>query len=356
MLKNRQSLNEELSLEGVFGPGSSELERQEKSLTRYFEKEYQRCLKSPQSLEALGVKTDRGPIAEEPEVLMARHYDERWEFFSSFLDRDYRAYSMAYYGATAEAVRNSSVTLEQAQQAKFSLIAERAQIEGHERIINLGCGFGSFETFLLQKFPNITIVGVTPSKVQANYIRKQKQDPTSPLCSDRFTLIEGAFGKLPIHTLGKGKYDLVISVAIFEHLLNIRASFEYFAELLVPGGRTFHHLITSQIAVPQLLDPTMTRIGQYYPGCRVWPHAELSRHIEHFDLVNSWFVNGLNYWRTLNEWHQRYWNSIPDLYGSVFDIAAIKYWNEYFSLCKAMFAPMDGQFYGNSHYLFKLKD
>ena len=83
---------------------------------------------------------------------MDRHYDARSEFFASFLDSHYRAYSMAYYGETAEAVRNSSATLEEAQKAKFSLIAKRAQIEGHERIINLGCGFGSFETFLLQEY------------------------------------------------------------------------------------------------------------------------------------------------------------------------------------------------------------
>jgi cyclopropane-fatty-acyl-phospholipid synthase len=356
MIKRMQVSNEQLADLGVFGPGSAELDRHEKALTQYFEKEYRRCLKNPQSLEALGVIANAGPIGEDPDVLMARHYDARWEFFASFLDNHYRAYSMAYYGETAEAVRNSSATLEEAQKAKFSLIAKRAQIEGHERILNLGCGFGSFETFLLQEYPNITVVGVTPSKVQVNYIRKQMQDPTDPLCSDRFTLIEGAFGKLPVDTLGKGQYDLVISVAIFEHLLNLRASFECFKALLAPGGRTFHHLITSQVAVPQFLDAAKTRIGQYYPGCRVWPHAELSRQTEHFDLVNSWFVNGLNYWRTLDEWHRRFWSNLPKLYGTVFDTAAIKYWNEYFMLCKVMFAPMDGQFYGNSHYLFKLKN
>jgi cyclopropane-fatty-acyl-phospholipid synthase len=356
MIKRMQVSNEQLADHGVFGPGSAELERHEKAFTRYFEKEYQHCLKNPQSLEALGVATNQGPIAEATEVLMDCHYDERPEFFASFLDNHYRAYTMAYYGETPEAIRNSSVTLEEAQKAKFSLIAKRAQIEGHERIINIGCGFGSLETFLLQEFPNIEVVGVTPSKVQVNYLRQRMQDPTDPLCSDRFTLIEGALEKLPMHTLGKDKYDLVISVGLFEHLFNMHASLERFAALLIPGGRTFHHFITSQVAIPQLLNPKMTRIGQYFPGCRVWPRDELSRHTEHFDLVNSWFVNGLNYWRTLDEWHQRYWNSIPDLCGAVFDIAAIKYWNEYFSLSKAMFAPMDGQFYGNSHYLFKLKN
>jgi cyclopropane-fatty-acyl-phospholipid synthase len=356
MIKRMQELNELLADHGVFGPGSANLERHEKALTRYFEKEYRHYLENPKSLAALGVTTSRGPIAEDTKNLMNRHYDERPEFFASFLDTHYHAYTMAYYGETAEAIRNSSASLEEAQKAKFSLIAERAQIAGHERIINIGCGFGSLETFLLQEFPGIEVVGVTPSKVQVNYLRQRMQDPADLLSSNRFTLIEGALEKLPMHTLGEDRYDLVISVGLFEHLINMHASLERFARLLVPGGRTFHHFITSQVAIPQLLNPLETRIGQYFPGCRVWPRDELSRHTEHFDLVNSWFVNGLNYWRTLNDWHQRYWINIPDLYGAVFDTAAIKYWNEYFSLSKAMFAPMDGQFYGNSHYLFKLKN
>lgn len=355
MFKTTQALNELLLFHSVFGPGSIEVERQEKALSRYFEKEYRKALKNPQSLKTLGVATDSGPIAQETEILMARHYDERIDFFSGFLDKHYRAYSMAYYGDTPATIRASSATLEEAQQAKFSLVARRAQIEGHERVINLGCGFGSLETYLLQTYPEIEVVGITPSKVQVQYLRKRMENPADPLGSGRFTLIEDAFEKLALSALGTRSYNLIVSIGVFEHLFNMRAALEYFSALLVPGGKAFHHLITSQQAMPKFLDPTKSRIGQYFPGGRVLPHNELSRHTEHFELVNSWFVNGLNYWRTLDEWHRRYWNSIPDLYGSVFDIAAIKYWNEYFSLCKAMFAPLDGTFYGNSHYLFKLR-
>src|SRR3970282_507853 len=111
MIKRIQELNGLLADHGVFAPGNAELERHEKALTRYFEKEYQDCLKNPQSLEALGVTTTQGPIAEETDVLMDRHYDERPEFFASFLDSHYHAYSMAYYAETPEAIRNSSATL-----------------------------------------------------------------------------------------------------------------------------------------------------------------------------------------------------------------------------------------------------
>lgn len=348
------ALNEQLSLAGIFSPGSVESQRLEKHLARFFEKEYRSSLRNRIS-EPSALVPDSSPIAEATESLMSEHYDSQAEFFLSFLDKQYHAYSMAYYGDSPDAIRASSVTLEAAQHAKFSLIAKRAQITGRERIINIGCGFGSLETYLLTTYPDIEIVGLTPSKTQIQYLKHRIQSPGDPLSCGRFTLIEGDIENTPISILGQGRFNLVISIGVIEHFLSLRKAFDYFAALLAPQGRMFHHFISSQKLIRQFFYPGETRIGEYFPGGRVWPHDELPRHTKHFDLVNSWFVNGLNYWRTLEEWHQRYWNSIPQLYGAVFDIAAIKYWNEYFSLCKAMFAPMDGEFYGNSHYLFKLK-
>ncbi len=180
------------------------------------------------------------------------------------------------------------------------------------------------------------------------------QDSSHPL-SNGFTLIEGVFDESMVEKLGLAQYDLVISIGLFEHVLNMRNMLALMAKLLKPNGRTFHHFITSRIVTPQVHLHKKTVIGKYFPGGRVWPHDELSRHTENLDLVNTWFVNGKNYWRTLDDWHHRYWNSIPHLCNNDFSIDAIKYWNDYFLLCKAMFAPLDGTFYGNSHYLFTLK-
>ena len=333
----------------IFGPDSSRYQQQEKSLTRYLEREYTSYLKNPVTLASTGVSTTEGPIMDQTEDLMKTHYDENIELFMGFLDTQYRAYTMAYYGEAGD----DDITLEQAQAQKFRLMAERAQIRGDEKIINIGCGFGSLETFLLQEYPGIEITGITPSKVQIKYLREKMQDPGHPLSSG-FTLIEDVFDEAIVEKLGAGKYDLIMSIGVFEQLLNMRTMLSLIAALLKPGGRTFHHFITSQVVTPQVKLDEKTVIGKYFPGGRIWPHDEFSRHTEHLDLVDSWFVNGKNYWRTLDDWHHRYWKSIPDLYGKHFDLDAIKYWNEYFLLCKVMFAPLDGTFYGNSQYLFKL--
>jgi cyclopropane-fatty-acyl-phospholipid synthase len=180
------------------------------------------------------------------------------------------------------------------------------------------------------------------------------QDASHPLSSG-FILVEDVFDAAITEKAGISKYDLVISIGVFEQLLNMRATLELIASLLRPGGRSFHHFITSRITTPQVRLDEKSVIGKYFPGGRIWPQDEFSRHTDHLDLVDSWFINGRNYWRTLNDWHHRYWENIPNLYNNNFSVDALKYWNEYFLLCKAMFAPLDGNFYGISHYLFSRK-
>ena len=108
----------------------------------------------------------------------------------------------------------------------------------------------------------------------------------------------------------------------------------------------------SQFVIPQFLDAEKTMIGDYFPGGRIWPINEFLSHDQHLQPVQHWFINGLNYWRTIDEWHQRYWNNIHQLEAHL-SLQKIDHWNKYFMLCKACFAPFNGEVYGNAHYLFK---
>jgi cyclopropane-fatty-acyl-phospholipid synthase len=347
------SIIEKLAAQGIYGPGSEELAKFERHLIRYFEREYKRLQENPVTLESLGINTAQGPMMEETEALMEHHYDERPEFFASFLDKSYRAYSMAYYGETPEEIMTSTATLEEAQHAKFSLIAKRAQITGNERILNIGCGFGSLETYLLTEYPNLEIIGITPSKVQVEYLRERMKDIDDPLRKGKFSIIQGSFDQTQENLLHSGKFDLVISIGTMEHAHNLRMMLTLIEALLLPGGFSFHHFITSKTVIPNFLDPSRSKIGAYFPGGRVWPHDIFPYQSGENSLEGKWFINGLNYWRTLEQWHERYWTNLNNLYGPVFDAKAIAHWNEYFSLCKVVFAPLNGTCYGNSHYLFR---
>jgi len=103
--------------------------------------------------------------------------------------------------------------------------------------------------------------------------------------------------------------------------------------------------------VPAFLDAKRTRIDEYFPGGRIWPFEELAEQTEHLKLENSWYLNGMNYWRTLEEWHKRFWGNIDQI-STIHDEKTIRHWNDYFSLCKIVFSPMNGEMVGNGQYLF----
>ena len=262
---------------------------------------------------------------------------------------------MAYYGETPEAARTSDRTLEEAQEAKFEMMAQRARLQGHEHVFNVGCGFGSLETFLLGRYPDLRVTGITPSRVQTDYLRARMADPNDPLGSGRFRLIEGRFDTMEVDELGPEAYDVVFSVGVLEHFKNLRAAFERMAALLRPGGRMFHHLIVARMVISGFADAQQTRLRQYFPGGRIWPMEELERQTDAFDLAGSWYVNGMNYWRTVDAWHRRYWEQLDHLYPAVLDAEAVRFWNEYFTFSKIIFVPEDGTVVGNGQFLYTKK-
>jgi cyclopropane-fatty-acyl-phospholipid synthase len=354
-----QALRRMYAFAPPFGPpslnayGSAELEAYEQRLTVAFARSYRLARERPVTLADLGESSTEGPMVEQTDTLMAVHYDEQLPFFESILDRRFRAYSMAYYGETSAAARTTDRTLEKAQEAKFDLMASRARLDGHEHVLNVGCGFGSLETFLLARFPGLRVTGITPSRVQAAYLRTRMADPDDPLGSGRFRLLEDRFDTADVGTLGHAAYDVVFSVGVLEHFKNLGAAFARMAALLRPGGRMFHHLIVARRVIPGFADAQRTRLRQYFPGGRVWPMEELERPLDTFTLDGAWYVNGMNYWRTVDAWHRRYWERLDRLYPTVLDEKAARFWNEYFTFSKVMFLPEDGSVVGNGQFLYR---
>ena len=188
-------------LAGIHSFGSPELKQFEKWITRFLSREYQRLIASPVPFDACGIRTDEGDMWEQTDELMEGHYDEPVEFFETFLDRKYLAYTMAYYGENPEEIAAQDYTLEQAQAAKFRLACERTGLRGREKIFSIGAGFGGFETYLAEHYPDIEVVCITPSRVQANFIRDKMTRREHPLNRLNLRLIEGDFGALPITQL-----------------------------------------------------------------------------------------------------------------------------------------------------------
>lgn len=229
------------------------------------------------------------------------------------------------------------------------------RLKGDENLLNFGCGFGYFESYLLERYPDLQISSLTHSKSQHEFILNRTCDAADALSSDRFQVFFGEINSNCITLMGRERYDVICSVGLMEQINNIDLFFEIVYQLLVDDGRMFHHLIVSRDLIPQLLDPEMTLIGKYFPGGRVLPFSTLDKDFNHFTLGKAWFINGINYWKTLDAWHKKFWDNMSRIYPEKMDSDRIKYWNDYFVLCKAMFLPEHGLAYGNGQYLFYKK-
>ena len=343
-----EEIFKQLDEAGIHAWGSRELLHFEQQLTRYFSREYKRYAGNQ---EAVDVGT--GPVALAAEDLADQHYDEGIDFFRTFLDSETMSYTMAYFDEDPQQALASNKTLAEAQTDKFRLIASRIGFNGNEKLLNIGCGFGYFESYLLQSCPDLQITSTTHSRDQYDFIMRRREDAGDPLASDRFRLFYGEINDDTLDKLGEGEYDVVTSVGLMEQINNIETFYGMISELLAENGRMFHHLIVSRDLIPQFLDPEKTLIGDYFPGGKVLPFYALHKDFAHFELRNAWFINGMNYWQTLDKWHENFWRNLRAVYPGKMTQQRVDYWNKYFVLCKALFYPENGQAYGNGQYLYR---
>ena len=338
---------------GIHNYGSDELLKFEKQMERFFKREYARWDGNDEPVENYGLSSFKSEIAKkETRNVSVGHYDEEYKVYLAFLDNIYMAYTMAYYGATNSPSQIDDISLEQAQINKYKLLAERADIQDGQTILDLGCGFGGLSKFLLNTYPNVRVVGINPSEVQTNHIKKVLIEDDATFDDTRFKLLTAFFDDIEADTIEDDYFDRVISVGLLEHVTNIDLLQKKISRVLKSGGKCLHHCIVSFDTIPNYLNSEDSKMGHYYPGAHIWPFSEPQRHTKHIKYSDSWFVNGLNYWKTLDEWHRRFWLAIDQLYPKHISQEEVDNWNKYFSLCKAMFSPNEGCSYGNGQYLF----
>jgi cyclopropane-fatty-acyl-phospholipid synthase len=218
------------------------------------------------------------------------HYDAGNEFFALFLDAS-MTYSCALFSRGAE-------TLEQAQAAKLSLIAAKLGLRPGMRVLDVGCGWGSFALHAAREH-GVSVLGITLSDEQAGLARQRVAeaglgDSVEIRVADYRELTDGAF-------------DAIASIGMVEHVGEARID-EYartLAGLLAPGGLLLNHGIAA-------LRPDEPAGDDAFTNRYVFPDAEplyLSRiqlALERAGLVSE-HVEGFaaDYAITLEHWARR---------------------------------------------------
>src|SRR5829696_8247529 len=96
---------------------------------------------------------------------VSHHYDVGNDFYALVLGPS-MVYSCAYF----EQVPSASYTLEDAQRAKLDLVARKLALAPGTRVLDVGCGWGSFVIHAAREY-GVTAVGVTLSQEQATFAR-----------------------------------------------------------------------------------------------------------------------------------------------------------------------------------------
>jgi cyclopropane-fatty-acyl-phospholipid synthase len=220
---------------------------------------------------------------------VTHHYDVSNDFFALWLDES-MTYSCAFFS------RDGS-SLEAAQRAKLDLICTKLALEKGERMLDVGCGWGSLAIYAAREY-GVTVTGITLSEPQASLARGRAEEAG---VGDRVDI-----RVMDYRELHGEPFDKIASIGMVEHVGSVQID-EYaqtLARLLRPGGQLLNH----GIARLRVGDPEAGPFSERY----VFPDAaplHLSRIQTAMEraALETHHIEGfrMDYAETLKHWAQR---------------------------------------------------
>lgn len=157
------------------------------------------------------------------------HYDVSNRFYELVLGP-----SMTY---TCALFPHEGATLEEAQAAKYDLVARKLGLQPGQRLLDLGCGWGGMVRHAAREY-GVRAIGVTLSRQQAEWaqaeIKRQGLDHLAEVRHLDYRLVE------------EGDFDAISSIGLTEHIgvRNYASYFGFVRDKLRPHGRLLNHCIT----------------------------------------------------------------------------------------------------------------
>lgn len=286
------------------------------------------------------------PVAIHTAAANAQHYELPPAFFELCLGKRLK-YSSCYY-------RNGDESLDQAEDAMLELYGERAELVDGQRILELGCGWGSLTLWMAAAYPNAKIVAVSNSNQQREYIETQ--------CRRR------RLGNVRVITrdvnqleLGAGQFDRCLSVEMFEHMRNYEILLGRIANWLRPGGTLFVHLF----AHATLMYPFETAgednwMGRHFFTGGLMPASDTLLWFQRdLKIDRRWHIDGTHYQRTANQWlanqdgrRDQILTTLVNAYGSQAASLWFQRWRMFWMSCAELFGYANGREWLVAHYRF----
>lgn len=250
------------------------------------------------------------------------HYDIGNRFYRLWLDP-----SMTYSSALFS---SASQPLQAGQQAKYARILEQLQLPADGRVLEIGCGWGGFAELAASRGAQVT--GLTLSTEQLDFARQRLQ---------MAGLGQRADLRLQDYRDVQGEFDGIASIEMFEAVGEAYwdSYFACVAQRLKRGGRACIQTITIDDELFDRYRKGTDFIQQYiFPGGMLpSPSAFRAYAARHGLTVDAELAFGLDYARTLAEWHHEFNHCLDEVRAQGFDEHFVRTWQFYLAYCEAGF-------------------
>ena len=232
------------------------------------------------------------PIAVNTAEANAQHYEIPADFFNLVLGPQ-RKYSSCLYD-------NGIDTLAAAEERALQVTAEHAALADGQRILELGCGWGSLSLWMARQYPAARIVSVSNSHSQRAFIAGRAQAEGLSNLSV-ITADMNAFEPA-------GRFDRVVSVEMFEHMANWQPLLARLRDCLERDGAMFMHVFANKHASYRFtVENKDDWIAQHYFTGGIMPSRGLIRQFpDCFTVDAEWWWNGCHYERTARHWLENF--------------------------------------------------
>ena len=254
---------------------------------------------------------------------IAHHYDIGNSFYEAWLDP-----TMTYSSAVFD---SESDDLKTAQLNKYKRLADLADIQPGDKILEIGCGWGGFAKFVSQHI-GAHVTGITISQAQLAYAEASLAEA-------------GLQNKVDLKLMDyrdlQGRFDKIVSIEMFEAVGQAYwpIYFDTISRMLKSGGRAVIQSITINHDAFQSYRDQPDFIQRYiFPGGMLPSMPMLQTPVAQagLELVAE---NGYasDYARTLQEWRARFLAAWPALAGDKFDSRFKRMWELYLAYCEGGF-------------------
>ncbi len=283
-----------------------------------------------------------GPIAVSTDAANAQHYEVPAPFFEQVLGPRLKYSCCLWDDAVGD--------LAAAEEAMLTLTAERAEVEDGMRILDLGCGWGSFTLWAAERFPSSKVLAVSNSSLQRTFIEKRAAERGLSNVEAQ-TVDVNSFE-------GAGRFDRVVSIEMMEHVRNHPALFARIAGWLAPGGAAFAHIFChrSHAYTYEARDASDWMAKHFFTGGMMPSESLFSHYQDDLVLREQWRVSGTHYEKTCNAWLRRLderRNAVLPVLADGYGLEAERWlhrWRLFFIACAELFAYREGEEWFVSHY------